>query len=295
MNKVASSFSLSAYDFLAVLIPGGIILSSIIYGFLKDCSIEPNTPEWFYYTLLFIIAYLLGLIWKMFMDWVFNLFRNNLDDIRMCCKGVAKKSKINDSLLLREYLSAYYWLQKESVLGQIPIIERQIAFVRNTSLLVPLLGSLICNFFKGFNGALLSHFLFSIGLIIVYLIIIPTLLYWLHKTQLKVYQLVLEGCYYMNMHETRGENTTLYSLESCYYTKTGLIPKDDIIDIKINDTIKFFVSPRVLITFFAILLFSYLAFFDCTAIVLVYIEITILIKSIYNCIFLSVNPSSLFY
>lgn len=200
MNKVASSFSLSAYDFLAVLIPGGIILSSIIYNPYFKNPIEISTeksngsPEWLRYTLLFILAYLLGLIWKMFMDWVFKDFRNNTEHIRKSYKKSSTKvPQLNNGLdendpIKEAYYAAYYYLQRNDGLGSIPTIEKQIAFVRNIILLIPFLGFSMLIFFQIPSNLLITLFTFFGVTCLLFL--------WLYKAQSKVYELIWEGAYY---------------------------------------------------------------------------------------------------
>ncbi|KGN91753.1 hypothetical protein [Porphyromonas canoris] len=249
MNKVASSFSLSAYDFLAVLIPGGIILSSIIYSPYFKNLIRTSTeksgdsPEWLRYTLLFILAYLLGLIWKMFMDWVFKDFRNNIKHIEISYeKSIGKEMKYryaylkkhnNDSgknpisnakkerfcnlkeiymkaykadkdenkAIERKYYHSYYYLQKEGGLGSVPIIERQIAFVRNILLIIPLLITSVFNVFQ-------LESLPFVALITLSCCFIVFLLCWLHKAQSKVYELIFEGAYYYGFNQYIPDEVT---------------------------------------------------------------------------------------
>lgn len=202
MNKVASSFSLSAYDFLAVLIPGGIILSSIIYNPYFKNPIEISTeksngsPEWLRYTLLFIVAYLLGLIWKMFMDWIFKFLRNNPDHIKIYYKpnnSGGDPQQENNEILDRYYLD-YYFLQRENALGQILILERQFAFVRNILFLIPLLANLLRDIYFSPRN-FFSHFLCFIFFLLCFAISC-FLLKWMKKTQSKIYGLVSEGAYY---------------------------------------------------------------------------------------------------
>lgn len=211
MNKLASSFSLSAYDFLAVLIPGGIILSSIIYSPYFKNLIRTSTeksgdsPEWLRYTLLFILAYLLGLIWKMFMDWIFKFLRNNPDHIKIYYKYFAdkvesrakKKGKneeeirriVNEKVKQKYYLD-YYFLQRKNALGQVSVLERQFAFVRNILLLMPFLADLLTKIF------LIRDIKIIIGVFVVGFIISFILLFLLQQIQLKVYELISEGTYY---------------------------------------------------------------------------------------------------
>ena len=173
---------------LAMIIPGGIIMASIIiyfcsdFGFYKDCtetscnlSTLVNHPISINLGLLFLIAsYILGIINNGITDFIFRYFRNNPYDIQ---NALLKEIKTNGNInlnkyvgniytnskkcidsplciicrnlmlilicpfpseisntqnsILKSYYSAYYQLSNNEKLGSIPLVEQQVAFIRN--------------------------------------------------------------------------------------------------------------------------------------------------------------------
>lgn len=150
MNRTISSLSLSAYDILAVLVPG-IILIYPVFPWTQSSG-EAETlgvqHKWVIIFLFIVVAYIAGLLWKTIMELTFNPWlRNNSEAISEAHSEIKKNFtdfKYPDSIT--EYYKAYYYLQKRGALGTISTLEKQIAFVRNT---LPLGGLLIAFTTKG--------------------------------------------------------------------------------------------------------------------------------------------------
>lgn len=136
MNNTISTLSLSAYDILAVLVPG-VFLTYPFFSWFQT-SEDVNTSQGLISIFLFIVvAYVIGLLWKGLMEWIFNPWlRNNHKVISKAHEKV--KKNINNFILpdtLDEYYRAYYYLQKRDALNTIVTLEKQIAFVRNIALI----------------------------------------------------------------------------------------------------------------------------------------------------------------
>lgn len=167
MNRTISNLSLSAYDILAVLVPG-IILIYPVFPWTQSSG-EAETlgvqHKWVIIFVFIVVAYIVGLLWKTIMELTFNPWlRNNSEAISEAHNEIKKNFtdfKYPNSITITEYYKAYYYLQKREALGTISTLEKQIAFVRNT---LPLGGLLIAFTTKGNLG--------SLPLLCTYLIIV---------------------------------------------------------------------------------------------------------------------------
>lgn len=150
MNNTISTLSLSAYDILAVLIPGLFLAYHVTYISLGNSpTVENISSEWILIFPFVIFSYVLGLLWKEVMEKIFNPWlRNNTKRIKIAHNNAniedsekEKFSNFGDSEVKKEYYKAYYYLEKGEYLGNIITLEKQIAFMRNIMpflLLLPL-------------------------------------------------------------------------------------------------------------------------------------------------------------
>lgn len=141
MNNTISTLSLSAYDILAVLIPGLFLAYHVTYISLgNSTTVENIFDEWILIFPFVIFSYVLGLLWKEAMEKFFNPWlRNNTKRIKIAHKNVNTEnnekedhfSGLDDSEVKKEYYKAYYYLEKGEYLGNVITLEKQIAFMRN--------------------------------------------------------------------------------------------------------------------------------------------------------------------
>lgn len=130
MNELFSS-RVSYYDVFAILSPG-LIITSLFMVSMASFS-EKNVLEIVFIGLL---AYFIGLLWNKVCEFCFSLFRNDENSIAKEKEKVSQyhANKLSDV----SYYEAYYTLQKEGMLGNVPILEGQFAFLRNHFMLVPI-------------------------------------------------------------------------------------------------------------------------------------------------------------
>lgn len=147
------SKKLPLYEILAMIIPGGVIIASIwiaLGGFdytYRDidscCTCGQNT----FFTdviigIIFITtSYIVGLIIHAFAEITFSRLRNNPKAIETQLENIQKNNKdinlrsflsINRDLDVRsKYILAYCNLMEKNKLGAVPLIESQVAFLRN--------------------------------------------------------------------------------------------------------------------------------------------------------------------
>lgn len=126
MNELFSS-RVSYYDIFAILSPG-LIITSLFMVTMSSFS-EKNVLEIVFIGLL---AYFIGLLWNKVSEFCFSFFRNNENFIE------AERKKVSNKLSDVNYYEAYYRLQREGMLGNVPILEGQFAFLRNHFMLVPI-------------------------------------------------------------------------------------------------------------------------------------------------------------
>ena len=142
------SSKLSLYDFIAMLMPGSIILYCLMCALTSGCKLFP-IDNGFFWILFFIISYLIGMVNHILSACIFNKmmgFRN--------CQKMLKDSiqwanengydtdvdleKITTQQCLKDkYYKAYYYARKYAYGNDIEIIESQVAFLQ--SLFLPVI------------------------------------------------------------------------------------------------------------------------------------------------------------
>lgn len=190
MNNTISTLSLSAYDILAVLIPGLFLAYHVTYISLGNSPTVKNiSNEWILIFAFVIFSYVLGLLWKEVMEKIFNPWlRNNTKKIKIAYnnaniennKKEVDLSKLDDSKVKKEYYKAYYYLEKGEYLGNIITLEKQIAFMRNIMPFLFLLPLLVTkNDSK--DSQCLSFLDISVIIILVICSLTPLIIYYINR------------------------------------------------------------------------------------------------------------------
>ena len=188
---------------LAMVIPGFLLL--MLVPICCDCQFDVFYREATAATavLVFIAAYIIGLIYHKAIECLYNSLelRNSkkfiekngkqlLDEFK---KDGGDAEKYKDLLFnRREYYKAYYALMKNSMLHSIPVMEAQVAFIRNITPVMALYIIAVCCCNDGVLG------IKSGGLEILPLVALVVLLVILNKIQNKIYYLIWEGKIYLD-------------------------------------------------------------------------------------------------
>ena len=188
---------LSLYDLLCMFVIGYLIL----YPFFMCQSL--CTSE---YIIYFILCYLIGIVYHKMIEymtsslknipWMWEKGRKEVEKQYLKKTGAIELDKKVD------YYDAYYFLIRTNCLNVIPVLEVQVAFIRNVYPLLIIYVCLLstdCIFFV-YDRCNLMAFLS---------ILVVTLPFIWYKLQLKVYQLVWEGYYYINnlkIHENEKDH-----------------------------------------------------------------------------------------
>ena len=195
-----ASSKVTLYDMLAMVIPGFLLLLLFYAGFGWQFEIPVGMNELVAGILMFIACYTVGLIYHKAVEYLYNKagFRNNKANIQ---KALEKfqinegKSGIDKKSVLPVYYQTYYRLMKHNMLNSIPVLEAQVAYIRN---MLPLMALYIialcsCRFdFWSVNSCALAIILFIVAVILAVL---------LGKIQGKIYELIWEGYKYMNSNK----------------------------------------------------------------------------------------------
>jgi hypothetical protein len=76
------------------------------------------------------------------MEWAFKPFRNRKSSIKKAAdkfyQDYCAKKNMKNGKYLKEYYKAYYSLMKNNYLNSIPVLEAQVAFIRNMLIIVPI-------------------------------------------------------------------------------------------------------------------------------------------------------------
>lgn len=192
---------LTLYDFLTMLIIGVLILAPFC---IFSCGLD------FINTTVFLIAsYIIGLCYHKILEWLQSRlrFRNMKCMIRkafrVTCKEFPHASGLVKDMdkIKGPYYREYYRLMMKGCLGNIPVLEAHVAFLRN---LIPIVimyivmsmcdcsgvsGMIDCIFGDGSKCAVGA-------VLMIILILLPILWYC---TQMKIHKLVWEGGYFISI------------------------------------------------------------------------------------------------
>ena len=133
----------STYDFMAVLLPGSLVIFLLHITILQDYLDGGIYEKWgfFKYIILFITSYLAGLVVKIIGELLLDCVLRNRDcDIR----GALAKCDVGDDFkdlkdkanrmtadeFRREYYTYYYIALKGRPCSPIPFLEAKVAFLR---------------------------------------------------------------------------------------------------------------------------------------------------------------------
>ena len=187
---------LTLYDFFCILISGYLILFPFMDNELCDfCKSLP----------FFILAYLVGIVYHKIIEYLFSPLRNCQGMIEKG-KDMAIKSFVNHckepmSNQDIDYYEAYYYLMRKNCLYIIPVLEAQVALIKS---IYP-----IIVFYLIYLSANCSVINMEDDLrlfIVITLWILIVMLPWVwYKIQLKVYQFVFEG-YFFIQESIKKEN-----------------------------------------------------------------------------------------
>lgn len=190
---------LTLYDFLTMMVIGVLILAPFC---IFSCGLD------FINTTVFLIAsYIIGLCYHKIMEWLQSRlgFRNMKCMIRkafrVTCKEFPQASGlVKDMDKIKEpYHREYYRLMMKGCLGNIPVLEAHVAFLRN---LIPIVIAYIVMSICGCRGVSgMIDCIFGTGskcavgvILMIILILLPILWYC---TQMKIHRLVWEGGYFV--------------------------------------------------------------------------------------------------
>lgn len=190
---------LSLYDLFAMIIPGGIIMATawICLGIdlpfcVKDlscgCKIitDNDYPIWLW-IVLSVMAYFIGLINNWVADGILRFFRNNQS---MIDNEMLRVVELNGVIHLDKFggnkYKAYYALNRQKLLGSVPIVEAQVALIRNCLLPLLLLTSILG--YRQFWCCVIPLFMLTVFLFIVMV-----------QRQNKIYQMVWEAANYYEL------------------------------------------------------------------------------------------------
>lgn len=232
-----TSSKVTLYDMLAMVIPGFLLLMLpfAIFGELHTLCDNKSSNPWLI-LIIFIASYMLGLIYhrfsilayikqiikkcnwkesfcKNFPRWIVLIiyFRNNQEQIQKIGEIVEKESgqdkKDKSEYSLPQYYKAYYFLMKNNMLNNIPILEVQVAFTKNIAsiaFLYSILPLMSCTAIHIFVNNYHPALPYCIALTL--LILTVALLWTMVKTQDKIYELVWEGDKYLRMINNEKNN-----------------------------------------------------------------------------------------
>jgi hypothetical protein len=201
---LSSKFTM--YDLFAMVIPGFLILLlfGCFCGYLPlDCETVNN--GWFIAFVL-ILSYLAGLLWNKFSERMFCKFRNGRYFIKQQYDKFAREYQEVSEKDIRmkieknfkhEYYKAYYCLMNINCLNSIPVLEAQVALIRNLIIIIPFYIIALIHCDNAIYVFVKSQLHNTFGLAVLLLVMFAGMIYLLFQLQNKIYYLVWEGNEYL--------------------------------------------------------------------------------------------------
>lgn len=218
MKDIVSKFSL--YDILAMVIPGGLIIAILgnYCGFIPFVIETEKHNAFFVYSILFTGCYIVGLIYNHIIELLCKGIRNNpfsikyarflirkdlkkipkkyyknnihrfLWVVRMYIKCLCPKFRHKYNHIINQYYIAYYYTMTQTT-STISIMESQVSFLRNMFLPILLILFQFSDFFACFEN--------SIGVKLLYIIVVICIPMTIIGRQNKIYQRVWEDYEYL--------------------------------------------------------------------------------------------------
>ena len=192
----------SLYDFFAIVIPGFLWLLLISLWSNGHFIIVCNGINGLIgTTLLFIASYIVGLLYHKLVELLFRCFRNNPCVIKKQWEKFKKEYEKDGGTFEKQektgnrykYYTAYYALMKNNMLNSIPVLEAQVAFLKNMVFLIPFYIITVCCCGISFSGFSLP----PCCLASILLIVLIGSVYAFISIQNKIYYLVWEGHRYL--------------------------------------------------------------------------------------------------
>ena len=184
MNMVSK---LTLFDTLCMMVPGYMILSLMNGAFVLNGTIP-----------FFIFCYIIGLVYHRIVEGLLSCLRNMPCLIRKAKEQV--DSEVNVKLpepTPDEYYKAYYYLMEKNFLGNIPVLESQVAFCKDIFFI--LLVMTVAGAYRCFDYSGLCEN--TCNFVMIILISTLALLYIWYKSQMKIHYLVWQGYHYLKHQE----------------------------------------------------------------------------------------------
>lgn len=205
----------STYDFMAVLLPGSLVMFLLYITILQDSLDGGIYEKWgfFKYIILFITSYLAGLVVKFIGEKLLDCVLRNKDShlrdaLAKCDVGddfkdlKDKANRMTADEFRREYYTYYYIALKGRPCSPIPFLEAKVAFLRGIFIVMPLF-FLTTHYWQ-------DYLIENVHAVILWnLVLFATFVCALMgavRTQRKIYTLVWEDAYYSMQAERTMEN-----------------------------------------------------------------------------------------
>lgn len=192
---------LTLYDFLTMMVIGVLILAPVNV-FSEGARIADTT-------VFFIAAYIIGLCYHKILGAATKKFSNIDCMIHRAFEDVRKKFCPNSMLcmdivdddIIKTYYKEYYKLILKGSLGNIPVLEAHVAFIRNLILIILAYIVLLACECSNISTVITTIFGESSRccVIIVLMAILLLLPFIWYNTQMKIHKLVWEGGYFISI------------------------------------------------------------------------------------------------
>ncbi|MCR5444655.1 MAG: hypothetical protein K6E96_03085 [Bacteroidales bacterium] len=177
---------ISFYDLACMLVPGFIILW--LASFCRIDIVNATIIEW---SFIVVLSYSVGLLYHRVCEYLARIthFSRCPCMLRKARKKEYEddKTELFDDIKIKEaYTKAYYYIGLHNGLYNLPVLEAQVAFLRNS---IPLI--LLSMIKMGCNNYSCELY------ILLIVLLVGNFVAWYH-TQMKVYSSVFEGEKYIN-------------------------------------------------------------------------------------------------
>ena len=182
------------YDLLTMVVSGALILVL--------CGCVPSNSVWEIFVWS-AASYIVGMIYNGMVEWLFTSLnlRNREGWIRKARRQFEKERRQGAA----GYYEAYYRCFERSALACIPVLEAQVAFIRN---MIPLLAIYGIRLVAA-SGCICEEIYFLGGklcvckILIILILVIAALCSLFYNRQMKIHRLIWEGEFYLKQIEQR--------------------------------------------------------------------------------------------
>ena len=195
------SSKITLYDFMCMMVTGFLILCPFY-----NCMLQDTLGNTFF----LVLCYLIGIVYHRIIEYIMSPLRTISCMIekgrQIATNRFQEKTSRNVPTEKKDYYEAYYYLIRKNCLNVIPVLEAQVAFIKGVYPIlfiyaICILANCICLDWLAIHRC-------QIAVVLAVLIILLPFVWY--NVQMKIYEFVWEGYFYVHdsIKTEEDENST---------------------------------------------------------------------------------------